>query len=92
MASPAADRGNDWRSQPRDRNTGRWLKRHPEESRTETIKIRLTPSERAQIERAADQAGQSMTSWLLAAAAAYSQPEEPMGASALLEHLFRRRR
>lgn len=56
------------------------------------IKIRLTPSERAQIERAADQAGQTITSWLLAAAAAYSQPEEPMGALDLLKHIAKRRR
>ena len=83
---------NDWQSQPRDRATGRFLPRQRQETRSETIRLRVTPSERAQIERAANQAGQTLTSWLVAAAAAYSQPDSPMDAFSLLKHIARKRR
>lgn len=86
---------NDWQSQPREAATGRWAARKREQPRCETIKIRLTEAEKAQIEREAARAGQTLTSWLMAAAAAYSQPEEPpsepLGALALLQHIARAR-
>lgn len=55
---------NDWQSQPRDPNTGRFLRR-AEEPRSETIKLRLTPQERRQIEEMAAVMGMTITSWMV---------------------------
>ena len=60
-------RGNDWRSQPRDAN-GQFKERaHVFAPRSEILRLRLTKSERQFIERAADQAGMSMTAFVVIA-------------------------
>ncbi len=52
-------RGNDWKSQPRDRETGRWMPR--KSLRREILHLRLTRSERRMIEDAADRRGITLT-------------------------------
>ena len=59
---------NDWESQPRDPETGRFLRRDEEQPRSEIIHIRLTPRERRQIEQAAEAAGSTITNFLVLSA------------------------
>lgn len=98
MASTALDerRGNDWKTQPRDKSTGQFQARRRDQPRRESIKIRLTASERRQIEAAADREGVSLTRWLVEAAKARAEAETggatPMNALELLERLSGRRR
>ena len=68
MVTAGAFNGNDWQSQPRDPETGRFLRREEDQPRTETIKLRLTPRERRQIEEAASASGTTMTNFLVLAA------------------------
>ena len=56
---------NDWQSQPRDPNSGRWARRNKEQPRSETIKIRLTPRERRQLEEMASAMGMTLTAWIV---------------------------
>ena len=92
MASAARD--NDWQSQPRERLTGRFAARQRGRPRDQIIKLRLTAAERRQIEAAADQAGLTLTRYLIDAATASQRPEEPqpMTALDLYPHLSRKRR
>lgn len=58
-------RGNDWRSQPRGAD-GQFKERaHVFAPRSEILRLRLTKSERQIIELAADQAGMSMTAFVV---------------------------
>lgn len=64
MDSAGASKGNDWQSQPRDPETGRF-RRRGDEPRTEMIYIRLTPRERRQIEETASALGVTLTNFLV---------------------------
>ena len=99
MVSPAV-KGNDWQSQPRDAATGRFKERQGEYLRRDrTLILRLHWRERRQIAEAAASAGQTITSWVMAACEAYRRPEaptEPQGGKLLngwelMEHLARKR-
>ena len=58
---------NNWQTQPRDPETGRWANRAYWEPRRQTIKIRLTYRERDMIEKAASAAGQTLTDYIVQA-------------------------
>lgn len=87
---------NDWQSQPRDPETGRFKERQGDYfPRDKEIKLRLTARERNLIAEAAASADQTMTSWIIAACEAHRRPQPPtepekgvlMGAWELLERL-----
>ena len=60
---------NDWQSQPRDPETGRWKARKGEwQPRRDVIHVRLTRRERRLIEQAAADADKTITQWLVDAA------------------------
>ena len=65
MVSAGAFNGNGWKDQPRDPNTGRFLRRKKDEPRSEMLKIRLTPSEMRQIRNEAEAMGMTITAWLV---------------------------
>ena len=56
---------NDWQSQPRDPETGRWDCREKGEPRSESITIRITPRERRQLDAMASAMGMTLTGWLI---------------------------
>lgn len=58
---------NDWQSQPRDPETGRWDFRKSYRPRRDEVKIRLNRKERRMIEEAAASAEMTMTAWILQA-------------------------
>ena len=65
MVTAGAAKGNDWQSQPRDPETGRFEQREKGQPRSEMIQLRLTPRERQQIEADASAMGMTLTAWLV---------------------------
>lgn len=65
MALTAHKGGNDWKTQPRDPETGRFLSRHPYAPRWSRIMLRINDVERLMIETASAKAGKSMTRWIM---------------------------
>ena len=58
-------KSNDWQSQPRDPETGRWDCREKNQPRTEMFCLRLTPQERRQLDEAAKAADMTVTKFVL---------------------------
>ena len=69
---------NDWESQPRDPETGRFWRRAANwEKRSELLQIRLTPTERRLIEDAARRNDTSITAWAVDAMKRAAERQNP---------------
>lgn len=86
MASTAR---NDWQSQPRDAETGRWKERGGEYlPRNQEIKIRINYREAQKIRAAAASAGKTVTRWVIDACIDRIT-HAPAPQSPMLEHQMR---